>query len=64
VFTPKHGSWLNLAEGFSSEMPRSMLRHIGVASRFQLKARVLAYLNNINAESAFDTWPYNNGKAA
>lgn len=41
-----------------------MLRHIGVASRFQLKARVLAYLNNINAESAFDTWPYNNGKAA
>jgi transposase len=29
VFTPKHGSWLNLIEGFFSKFARSVLRHIG-----------------------------------
>jgi transposase len=28
VLTPKHGSWLNLVEGFFSKTARSMLRHI------------------------------------
>jgi transposase len=32
VFTPKHGSWLNLIEGFFSKLARSALRHIRVAS--------------------------------
>jgi transposase len=32
VFTPKHGSWLNLVEGFFSKMARSILRRIRVAS--------------------------------
>src|SRR5208282_1122054 len=27
VFTPKHGSWLNLVEGFFSKLARSVLRH-------------------------------------
>jgi hypothetical protein len=31
VFTPKHGSWLNLVEGFFSKMARSVLRRIRVA---------------------------------
>ena len=35
VFTPKHGSWLNLVEGFFSKMARSLLRHI----RVQIKTR-------------------------
>jgi transposase len=30
VFTPKHGSWLNLVEGFFSKLARSTLRHIRV----------------------------------
>ncbi len=30
VFTPKHGSWLNLVEGFFFKVARSMLRHIRV----------------------------------
>ena len=33
TFTPKHGSWLNLVEGFFSELTRSVLRHIRVASK-------------------------------
>ncbi len=50
VFTPKHASWLNLVEGFFSKMARSMLRHICVASKPELKARILAYLDDINAD--------------
>jgi transposase len=33
TFTPKHGSWLNLIEGFFSKFARSVLRHIRVAER-------------------------------
>src|SRR5882757_1432633 len=37
TFTPKHGSWLNLVEGFFSKFARSVLRHIRVASKQELK---------------------------
>src|SRR3954462_2577181 len=33
TFTPKHGSWLNLIEGFFSKLARSVLRHIRVSSK-------------------------------
>ena len=36
TFTPKHGSWLNLIEGFFSKFARSVLRHIRVASKQEL----------------------------
>ena len=36
TFTPKHGSWLNLVEGFFSKLARSVLRHIRVASKQEL----------------------------
>jgi transposase len=36
TFTPKHGSWLNLIEGFFSKFARSVLRHIRVASKHEL----------------------------
>jgi transposase len=39
TFTPKHGSWLNLIEGFFSKFARSVLRHIRVASKQELKQR-------------------------
>jgi transposase len=42
VFTPKHGFWLNLIEGFFSKLARSVLRHIRVASKQELKDRILA----------------------
>jgi transposase len=64
VFTPKHGSWLNLVEGFFSKMARSVLRHIRVASKTELKARILAYLDDINAEPVVHTWTYKIGEAA
>ena len=39
TFTPKHGSWLNLVESFFSKLARSVLRHIRVASKQELKHR-------------------------
>ncbi len=62
VFTPKHGSWLNLVEGLCSKMARSMLRHIRVASKAELKARILAYLDNINRNPVIHTWTYKIGE--
>jgi hypothetical protein len=41
TFTPKHGSWLNLVEGFFSKLARSVLRHIRVASKQELKDRIM-----------------------
>jgi hypothetical protein len=40
--TPKHGSWLNLVEGFFSKMDRSVLRHIRVVP---------------NRSSRIESWP-------
>ena len=64
VFTPKHGSWLNLVEGFFSKMARSMLRHIRVASKAELKARILAYLDDINRDPVIHRWTYKIAEAA
>jgi transposase len=62
VFTPKYGSWLNLVEGFFSKMARSMLRHIRVASKVELKQRILAYLDDLNREPVIHTWTYKIGE--
>ncbi len=64
VFTPKHGSWLNLVEGFFSKMARSLLRHIRVASKAELKQRILAYLEDLNHEPIIHSWTYKIGEAA
>ena len=58
VFTPKHGSWLNLVEGFFSKMTRSVLRRIRVASKAELKQRIIAYLDDLNREPVVHTWSY------
>ena len=64
VFTPKHGSWLNLVEGFFSKMARSVLRHIRVASKEELKARIHAYLDDLNRAPVIHTWTYKIDTAA
>jgi len=50
TFTPKHGSWLNLVEGFFSKLARSVLRHIRVASKHELAERTLAAIEDINQQ--------------
>jgi DDE superfamily endonuclease len=61
---PKHGSWLNLVEAFFSKLPRSVLRHIRVASKRELKKRIMAAINDINQHPVVHTWTYKLDKAA
>jgi transposase len=58
VFTPKHGSWLNLVEGFFSKLARSVLRHIRVASKQELRDRITAAVDDINCDPVVHTWTY------
>ncbi len=64
TFTPKHGSWLNLIEGFFSKLARSVLRHIRVASKQELKDRIMAAMDYFNRDPVVHTWSYNLEKAA
>ena len=59
VFTPKHGSWLNMVEGFFSKMTRQMLRGIRVKSKEELTDRINRYFAEINEEPIVFHWKYN-----
>ena len=59
VFTPKHGSWLNMVEGFFSKMTKQMLRGIRVKSKEELKNRIYMYFDEVNAEPVVFHWKYN-----
>lgn len=58
VFTPKHGSWLNIIEVFFSKMTRSLLRHIRVESKEELKERILSYIEELNRQPVIFKWKY------
>lgn len=58
VFTPKHGSWLNLIEVFFSKMTRAFLRGIRVESLEELRQRIELYLQEVNAEPVVFRWKY------
>jgi transposase len=64
TFTPTHGSWLNLIEGFFSKLARSVLRHIRVASKQELKDRIMAAIDDVNRHPVVHTWSYKLDKAA
>jgi transposase len=64
TFTPKHGSWLNLIEGFFSKFARSVLRHIRVASKPELKERIMAGIEDVNRYPVIHTWSYKLAEAA
>jgi transposase len=64
TFTPKHGSWLNLVEGFFSKLARSVLRHIRVVSKQELKDRIMAAIDDFNRHPVVHTWSYKLNKAA
>jgi transposase len=64
TFTPKHGSWLNLIEGFFSKFARSILRHIRVTSKHELKERIMAGIDDVNRHPVIHTWSYKLAEAA
>ena len=59
VFTPKHGSWLNMVEGFFSKMTKQMLRGIRVKSKAELVDRIYLYFAEVNTEPVVFHWKYN-----
>jgi transposase len=58
VFTPTHGSWLNLVENLFSKMTRSMLRGIRVANKQELIDRIHQYFEEVNADPVVFRWKY------
>ena len=59
VFTPKHGSWLNMVERFFSKMTKQMLREIRVNSKEELTERIYLYFDEVNEEPVVFHWKYN-----
>jgi hypothetical protein len=48
TFMPTHGSWLNLNEGFFSRFARSVLRHIRVEGKDELKDRLMPAMDSFH----------------
>jgi transposase len=58
IFTPTHGSWLNLIESFFGKMAKTLLRGIRVKSKEELKTRIEMYLHEVNEEPVVFRWKY------
>ena len=58
IFTPTHGSGLNLVESFFGKMARTLLRGIRVHSREELKQRIQQDIDRINADPVAYRWTY------
>src|SRR5215831_1039825 len=63
VFTPTHGSWLNLIESQFSKMTRTMLRSIRVASKQELVDRIHQYFEEVNSAPVVFRWKYKMGES-
>ncbi|TMJ26882.1 MAG: IS630 family transposase, partial [Alphaproteobacteria bacterium] len=53
-----------LIEGFFSKFARSVLRHIRVASKQELKERIMAGIKHVNRYPVIHTWSYKLAEAA
>jgi hypothetical protein len=58
IFTPKHGSWLNLIEVFFSKLARTLLRGIRVRNKAELKERIERHLTELNKTPVVFRWKY------
>ena len=58
IFTPTHGSWLNIIETFFSKMTRTFLRGLRVKSKRELKMRISKWLDEINSSPVVFRWKY------
>lgn len=58
IFTPKHGSWLNVIESFFAKMTKQVLRHMRVKSKSELKQRIEMYLQEVNENPVPFRWKY------
>lgn len=59
VFTPTHGSWLNMVEGFFSKLTKQMLNGIRTSNVTELEERIYQYFEEINEVPVPYHWSYN-----
>lgn len=58
IFTPKHGSWLNMIESFFGKFARVCLKGIRVKTKDELVQRIYQYMDEINAQPVIYRWKY------
>ena len=58
LFTPKHGSWLNMIEGFFGKLSRQLLRGINASDKDELTSRILKYLDQVNENPVVHHWTW------
>ncbi len=58
IFTPTHGSWLNIIETFFSKLTRTFLKNLRIDSIEELKNRFEIYFNEINEMPVGFKWKY------
>lgn len=58
VFTPTHGSWLNLVESFFAKLAKTLLRGIRGSSKAELQERIERHLQELNQEPVVMKWTY------
>jgi hypothetical protein len=63
------GSWVCKGEGFFSKFARTVLRHIRVTSKYELKERIMAGIDDVNRHPVIrhpviHTWSYKLADAA
>jgi transposase len=58
IFTPKHGSWLNLVESFFGKFARVFLKGMRVQSKDELIERIYKFLEEINEEPTIYRWKF------
>ncbi|MEW6309287.1 MAG: IS630 family transposase [Bacillota bacterium] len=58
IFTPKHGSWLNLIEAFLAKMAKSLLRGIRAHSQEEMARRIAQYIDDLNQEPVVFRWKH------
>jgi len=58
VFTPTHGSWLNIIESLFAKMAKTFLRGIRVESKGDLKQRISNWLKELNESPVVFRWKW------
>ena len=58
IFTPKHGSWLNMIESFFGKFARVCLKGIRVKTKAELVQRIYQYMAEVNAQPVIYRWTY------
>ena len=58
IFTPTHGSWLNIIESLFAKMAKTFLRGIRVKNKNELKQRITKWLHELNETPIVFRWKY------